>query len=133
MVDYKSPSVVDDVVKGIIAAGGKYVGAYDAISVQDQSYKHVLPIIEKLGGGNLAVVLGAPENKPDNVKVLNVFGISDITHQIWSDYFTKALESGTLKCLPEPLVVGKGLDSVQKGLDENKKGVSAKKVVIELE
>ena len=67
------------------------------------------------------------------MKVCNVFGINDLTHSIWEGYVTKALEQGKLKCVPEPMVVGKGLDSVQKGLDENKKGVSAKKVVVELE
>lgn len=86
-----------------------------------------------MGGGNLAVVLGPPKNLASNVKALNVFGINDLTHRIWAEYVTKALESGELKCLPEPLIVGKGLENVQKGLDENKKGVSAKKVVIELD
>lgn len=85
-----------------------------------------------MGGGNLAVTLGGPENKPDNVKVGGVFGLNENTHILWKEFITPALESGVLKALPEPLVVGKGLESVQKGLDENKKGVSAKKVVIEL-
>lgn len=48
-----------------------------------------------------------------------------------ADYINPALEQGKLQCLPEPLVIGKGLDAVQKGLDKNKEGVSAKKVVIE--
>jgi len=55
-----------------------------------------------------------------------------MTHQIWRDWVPKALETGLLKCVPEPLVVGKGLEHVQKGFYENKKGVSAKKVVVEL-
>ena len=119
-------------VNAVKAAGGDFVGCYDAISLQDQSYKYVLPMLEKLGGGNLAVVLPPPENPPSSVKSAHVFGINKMTHPLWADYVTKALEGGQLKCLPEPLVVGKGLESVQKGLDENKKGVSAKKVVVEL-
>lgn len=133
VVDYKSSNVVDEVVSAVKSVGGTFSGTYDAISEQDKSYKHVLPILEQLGGGSLAVVLGAPENPPNNVKICNVFGINDLTHAIWSDYVTKALEQGKLKCVPEPLVVGKGLGNVQKGLDENKKGVSAKKVVVELD
>jgi hypothetical protein len=46
---------------------------------------------------------------------------------------TEALEKGKLLPIPEPLIVGKGLERIQEGLDTNKKGVSAKKVVIELE
>ena len=124
--------MVEDVVNAVKATGGEFVGVYDAISVQDQSYKDTVPILEKLGGGSLAVVLQGPEAVPSSIKVGQIFGINKLTHPLWRDYFTKALESGQIRPLPEPLIVGKGLESVQKGLDENKKGVSAKKVVIEL-
>ena len=132
MFDYKSSSVVDDVVNAVKSSGDTFAGIYDAISVQDQSYKYVLPMLEKLGGGNLAIVLGPPANPPSNVKIGPIFAVSKDTHTLWENYVPKALEGGQLKCLPEPMVVGRGLESVQKGLDQNKKGVSAKKVVIEL-
>ena len=132
MISYKSDSVVDDVVSAVKKAGGTFAGVYDAISVADQSYKYVLPMLEKLGGGNLAVVLQAPENVPSNVKVGKIFAINELTHKLWAEYVPEALASGQLKCLPEPMIVGKGLESVQEGLDANKKGVSAKKVVVEL-
>ena len=132
MINYKSASVVEDVVKAVERSGSTFAGIYDCISLADQSYKHVLPILEKLGGGNLAIVLQPPENVPSNVKVGGVFAVNDLVHEFWSDFITPALESGLLKCVPEPFVVGKGLESVQKGLDENKRGVSARKVVIEL-
>ncbi|KAK3678416.1 hypothetical protein LTR78_001713 [Recurvomyces mirabilis] len=130
--DYKKDSIVDDVVNGVKSVGGDFVGVYDAISLQDQSYDKVLPICEKLGGGVVPVVLGGPEKKPANVKTAQVFGINELTHSIWENYVTSALEAGKLQCLPEPMIVGKGLGSVQAGFDANKKGVSAKKVVIEL-
>ncbi|EMC93484.1 hypothetical protein BAUCODRAFT_125342 [Baudoinia panamericana UAMH 10762] len=132
-VDYKSSSVVEDVVSAVEKLGGEFAGCYDAISLPDQSYKYTIPIIEKLGGGVLAVVLGPPENPPSSVKAASVFGINEMTHKIWEEYVTPALEQGKLKCLPEPLVVGKGLESVQAGFDKNKAGVSARKVVIELQ
>ena len=124
--------MVDDVVHAVQSAGGDFVGVYDSIAENGKSYDYVLPILERLGGGSLAVVLGPPESPPSNVKVGGIFGVSELTHQLWRDFLTQALESGQIRPLPEPFVVGKGLDSVQKGLDENKKGVSAKKVVIEL-
>jgi hypothetical protein len=129
--DYKSASVVDDVVSAVKKTGGAFAGVYDAISLED-SYKYCIPIIEKLGGGALATVLPGPQSLPSSVKSGQVFGINENTHVLWKEFITPALEKGVLKCLPEPLVIGKGLESVQKGLDENKKGVSAKKVVIEL-
>lgn len=131
VVDYREASAVDDVVKAVKSVGGDFVGVYDAISNED-SYKSVLPIAEKLGGGSVAVTLPPPKDVPSGVKIGNVFGINSNTHPIWESYITPALQQGKLRCVPEPLVVGKGLDSVQKGLDTNKKGVSAKKVVIEL-
>lgn len=124
--------MVDDVVNAVKSVGGSFAGVYDAISIEDQSFKYVLPMLEKLGGGSLGVVLGPPENFPSSVKVGKIFGMNEVTYPLWSDYLSKAMESGAIKCLPEPMVVGKGLGSVQKGLDENKKGVSAKKVVVEL-
>lgn len=48
------------------------------------------------------------------------------------EFVTKALENGQLKCLPEPLVVGKGLESLQEALEKSKAGVSARKLVVEL-
>lgn len=109
-------------------------GIYDAISLPDQSFKYNIPILEKLGGGPLATVLPGqgPKDVPASVKAGEVFGLNSLTHNLWAEYMTPALESGQLKCLPEPHVVGNGLEHAQAGLDLNKKGVSAKKVVIEV-
>lgn len=130
-VDYKDPSIVEDVVSAVKSVGGEFLGIYDAISTED-SYKHTVPIVEKFGGGSLATVLPPPEKGPESVKFGSVFGINEVTHPLWREYLVPALEQGKLKAVPEPMVVGKGLESVQKGLDTNKAGVSAKKVVIEL-
>ncbi|KAK4499172.1 hypothetical protein PRZ48_009685 [Zasmidium cellare] len=131
-LDYNTPSIVDDVVKAIKSVGGDFAGIYDAISVE-ASYKYVLPIAEKLGGTNVATTLPPPQDLPALVKAANVFAINkDVNGPLWEKYVTPALEQGKLKAVPEALVVGKGLESVQKGFDTNKAGVSAKKVVVEL-
>lgn len=132
MIDYNTPSVVDDVVYAAKAAGGVFAGAYDAIADPDRSYKYILPIMELLGGGNLVTVHKGPEKFPDCVSIGYILGFHEITHPIWIHYLTKALEVGRLICLPEPVVVGSGLESIQRAIDEHKKGVSAKKLVIEL-
>ena len=106
---------------------------YDAISVPEQSYRYIFPLLQRLGGGNVAIVLpDFEESIPDNVKIGRVIAVDPMTQPFWVEYIPKALESGQLQCLPEPFVVGKGLESIQEGVDANKKGVSAKKVVVEL-
>jgi len=132
-IDYNKSFVVEDVVKTIQSVGGDFQGIYDAISTQN-SYKYVLPIAEKLGGANIVTTLPPPEILPAGIKFGNIISPIDptVSGPVWEHYITPALEQGKLKCLPEPLMVGKGLSSIQKGLDTSKAGVSAKKVVIEL-
>ena len=80
----------------------------------------------------MAVVLVPPEERPSGVSIGHVLGLSPLTLGLWHSYISQALEEGKLKCMPPPLIIGKGLEAIQSGLDENKNGVSAKKVVIEL-
>lgn len=131
MVSYKSSSAADDIVSAVKSAGGTFVGVYDCISLPE-SYNITVPVLEKLGGGQLPTVLPGPENVPSGVKTGSVFAINPVTHPLWKDYVLPALEQGKLRFLPEPMVIGKGLEKVQEGCEANKKGVSAKKVVIEL-
>ncbi|KAH7403595.1 chaperonin 10-like protein [Cadophora sp. MPI-SDFR-AT-0126] len=131
--DYNDPLVVDHVVQATRAANPiDFVGILDAIS-QEESYKIVIPILEKLGSGNLATVLAAPSNVPVASKANYIEGINNIVDPLWANFISPALEQGKLKCLPEPYVIGRGLESVEKGCLANKKGVSAKKIVVELE
>ena len=118
---------------------GQFAGIYDAIATPD-TFKVTYAVIEKLGGGSLTYVLEAPEDlkKPDNLKAYHIFGAAihlktpEIVDAVWQSFLPPALETGTIKALPEPLVVGKGLEAIQKGLDRQKEGVSAQKVVISL-
>lgn len=127
--DYNDSNVVDDVVKAV----GKdtFAGIYNAISTED-TYKIALPILEKLGGGNMATSQPPPEKLPEKVNAAQMFGEGDHSAPVWQKFVTKALESGQLKCLPEPMVIGRGLQSLQEAMDRVKAGMSAKKVVIEL-
>lgn len=56
---------------------------------------------------------------------------NEIGPMIHIDYLPKAMEKGFVP-VPEPLVVGKGLETIQKAVETQKKGVSARKVVVEL-
>lgn len=133
-VDYRQPSVVGDVVKAVQPAGGNFIGIIDCVSSPDDSVQHCIAVLEQLGGGELGLLLPdmLPPKVPASVRVINVFGVNDISHRFWKDFITSALEQGKLKCAPESLVVGEGLESLQKALDVQREGVSAKKVVVTL-
>ena len=51
---------------------------------------------------------------------------------VYEDFLPNALEAETFVPAPEPLVSGKGLESVQGAVDLHQKGVSARKVVVSL-
>jgi NADPH:quinone reductase-like Zn-dependent oxidoreductase len=138
VIDYNSSSVADDIVSAIKDTGAEFAGVYDSISLPE-TFKHCFEVLQKAGGSkNMATVLPPPEDKPSGINAQGVFAITIATQHkevgdaVWQKFVPGAIESGDLRCLPEPLVVGQGLESVQKGLDKNKAGVSAKKVVIEL-
>ena len=129
--DYREQGIVDAVVEAVKRTG-TFAGILDCISLPGQSYEHCVAIIQKLGGGPLAAVLPEGPEAAEGVAVSHVWGMGPITHPYWSDYITPALESGTLQCLPPPLIIGEGLDSLQKGVDRSRKGVSAQKIVVKL-
>ncbi|EHK97627.1 GroES-like protein [Glarea lozoyensis ATCC 20868] len=129
--DHKDASVVDKVVEAVTKSGLEFVGIFDAIASPD-TYNRDLAILSKLGGGHLACVHPPPPEVPENVKAGMIFAVNDIATPVWKDYVTSALESGKLKCLPKPNVVGKGLEHVNKALEMSKAGVSATKLVVEL-
>jgi len=127
--DYRSGTLVDDVVKAV--GKDQFVGVYDAISTEE-TYSRDLAILAALGGGELACSHHPPKDLPGNVKAGFMFGLGDFEFPVWENYVTPALEQGKLKTLPEPLVVGRGLENVQAALDRAKSGVSGRKVVVEL-
>jgi NADPH:quinone reductase-like Zn-dependent oxidoreductase len=128
--DYKDPSFVEKVIAAAKASEG-FVGIVDAVC-SPETYANDLAILEALGGGHLACVHPPPEKVPENVKAGMIFAVNDAATPVWRDYVTPALEAGKLKCLPPPLVVGKGLEFIQTALERCGAGVSATKVVVEI-
>ncbi len=53
--------------------------------------------------------------------------------RLWGGFLPGALGNGAIRPLPEPLVVGRGLDAVQEGIDRQRAGVSARKVVVSID
>ena len=130
--DHKDPSVVEKVVQAALASQSEFIGIFDAISTAE-TYARDLAILEKLGGGHLACVHPPPaDGVPSNVKTGMIFAVNDVATPVYRDFVTPALQSGKLKCLPPPTVVGKGLEHVNDALKKSKAGVSATKLVVEL-
>jgi NADPH:quinone reductase-like Zn-dependent oxidoreductase len=132
--DYKDPKVAHDIIAAL--EGTDFAGVCDTIGTPDAAAAWA-PVYEKLGG-RYGSVLPKAKGIPEGMEGSTVFGPSValedkyIGDVVWAKWVPEALEKGTLKAVPEPLVVGKGLDAVQKGYEEQKKGVSFRKVVIEL-
>ncbi|KAF2649699.1 GroES-like protein [Lophiostoma macrostomum CBS 122681] len=129
--DHKDPSVVDKVIEAVRASGNEFVGIFDAVSTEATT-PHDLAILAALGGGHLVCTHPPPPNVPKNVKAGMIFAVNDIATPIWKNFVTPALQSGKLKCLPPPTVVGKGLDKIQEALKKSAAGVSGTKLVVEL-
>lgn len=134
-LDRKDPSLVDRVVETVRKSGKEFIGIVDAIATSD-TIPTDLKILERLSGGHLAMThphMGK-EPVPGNVKAGMVWpgGATETTGPVWRDFVAPALETGKLKCLPPPTVVGTGLEHIQEALGMSKEGVSGTKLVVEL-
>lgn len=130
--DHKDPDITSKVVDAVKASAAEFVGIFDAVSAPE-TYARDLQILEQLNGGYLACVHPPPtDNIPSDVRTGMVFAVNDVVAPVFRDYVTPALQSGKLKCLPPPTVVGKGLDHVNEALKRCKAGVSGTKLVVEL-
>lgn len=160
--DYKSPSVVEDIVKALensTVAGAFAIGSY--------SVEACISILGKCKGSRRFIAqasanlpkTGLPSSllgwvpfgatmayhgvnstikaKQNGVTVKFIWGSDPAWNElgplVYRDYLPQALIEKKFIPAPEPLIVGTGLEHVQKGLDLNLKGVSAQKVVVKLE
>ncbi|KAI9034990.1 zinc-binding alcohol dehydrogenase family protein [Aspergillus affinis] len=133
--DYKSPSVVEDIVKEL--QGSEIAGIYDAITT-DQSLEPVAAIARLIGSHDIATV-NYRESSPEgvNFKMVICYALAFSPHEkigeaVWGEFVPKALASGQLQAKLDPFVVGHGLSEIQRAVDLQKAGISAKKVVVTL-
>ncbi|KAF2160347.1 hypothetical protein M409DRAFT_37754 [Zasmidium cellare ATCC 36951] len=131
VVDYKAASAVEDVAR--MLKGKKVVGALDCIG--GEATEMTAKAMEDVDGVR-KVITSKPPNEAtiEGVEVHFVdgahFGQSDVAEKIYGGFLFDALNSGSYLAAPEPLVVGKGLESVQEGVDVVMKGMSARKAVV---
>ena len=130
--DRRDPTLIAKIVEAVQNTELGFVGIFDAISTPE-NYEQDLAILRNLGGGHLACTHPPPtEDVPSSVKTGMIFAINDVVAPVFRGFVTPALQSGQLKCLPEPTVVGRGLEFVNEALKMSKAGVSATKLVVEL-
>jgi len=130
--DYHSPSITQellDVFKDKVIAG--------AFAILPGSAEPCLEVVQKTEGNKFVVfALPPPDKLPEGISAKFVFGSTlknnEVSGVIFEDFLPKALAQGKYVCAPEPLVVAKGLESVQTGFDRIKKGMSAQKGIITL-
>ncbi|KAF2101536.1 quinone reductase [Rhizodiscina lignyota] len=132
--DYKSETVVDDILKAL--EGKTSVGVMDAWSRDPFPGKSAELAMKLKGNSFLQTVFPSillPKEVPEGLTLGHVSGMhADVVSAVWGDWMPKALAAGTLKCAPEPLVVGQGLEEVQTAFDHGAFSTSAQKLVVEL-
>ncbi|KAH6838614.1 chaperonin 10-like protein [Chaetomium sp. MPI-CAGE-AT-0009] len=139
VVDYRSPTVVDDLAAAAKQAGVKIAFAVDSISTND-TFPLVTDVLARFDGPKkVAHLLPWPENvaKPEDVQAQWVQGTRiwverrDLAVLVFNNSLTRWLEKGDI--VPGAVrVIDGGLNGLQTGLDVLRKGVSGEKLVVEL-
>lgn len=160
VLDYRSPSVVADLVDaiggaevaGVVAVGtgssepavavAAATGARRVALMSPSVSFGQLPrragpstafvgVISRLVRDNVALQLRARRR---GIRARYVWGSSLMTNEVgpmlWRDYLPAALAEDRHRPAPAPEIVGEGLESVQTALDRLRAGVSARKLVV---
>jgi NADPH:quinone reductase-like Zn-dependent oxidoreductase len=133
--DYKSATITTDLITAF--QGKKSAGAF---AIQRGSEVVCFEVISKIEGTKFVACAMpvVPDQVPEGIsaKFINASDVAspdEVGKMIWTDFLPAALEKGKFKCLPEPLVVGQGLEKVQEAIDKGKAaGASAQKLIVTL-
>jgi NADPH:quinone reductase-like Zn-dependent oxidoreductase len=133
--DYSSSTAIADIVAAL--KGKKFRGAF---AIHPGAEGPCFEIASQVEGHKFVscAMPVKPEQVPQGVSAKfimagRVAAANEVGVMIWNKFLPAALENGTFKCLPEPLVVGKGLDKLQEAVDKGKTGTkSAQKLVVTL-
>ncbi|KAJ5624679.1 hypothetical protein N7510_000988 [Penicillium lagena] len=135
VLDYHSANIVEELVLAL--RDRELAGAFDCIGFS--ATKTTAAVVAASQGAKRVVStkpVPADLNPPEGVTVKQCRGDAlrdnHIGKAIYEDFLPQALKTRSFVPAPEPLVAGKGLESVQGALEVLQKGVSAKKVVVVL-
>ena len=132
--DYNSKTIVNELVA---ALKDKTTAGVFCAAEGDEVFKACVETLLKTNGAKfIAACRLPPQNVPDGISFKLILGSalkdSEVSKVIFDDFLPQALAEGKFVAAPDPQVVGKGLDYMQKALDLQKAGVSAKKIVVSL-
>ncbi|RWA03699.1 hypothetical protein EKO27_g11407 [Xylaria grammica] len=131
--DYHSPTVHEELLSAFKPK--TLAGVMDCIGAP--AWGICVDVALKTPGNKFVATTkrGFPD-PPDGVSLNAIFGLTikddEISRVIYEDFLPKALEAGSFKPAPEPLIVGQGLESIQAAVDLHRAGVSAQKIVVKL-
>ncbi|KAI1319245.1 GroES-like protein [Xylariaceae sp. FL0255] len=148
--DYRAPDVASDLKAAFAESGdmtcvGTLAVSEDAFnlacdvlsSLSDQAHKNGDRDNSKI---KIATVLPPPSTSiptgigPIFVQARRGVGSAELSKTLYEKFLPDGLATGMYKCVPGPLVVGTGLESVQAALERGKRGgVSCTKLVVSLE
>lgn len=57
---------------------------------------------------------------------------SEVGRHVWGKWLPSALQQGSIKWVPKPVVYGKGLEQLQDAINRNFEGVSGEKIVVDM-
>lgn len=162
VVDHGSPTAVDDLVAavggrrvvGAVALGTTSTAAcievlrrtggtvlamastpvsLAGVAGRRRLFPAMLPVFTRIGLTTVALALRA---RRAGIRAAFVWGSSlrddDLGPELWGRVLPEGLADGTIRPVPEPLVVGHGPGAVQGAIDRQRAGVSARKVVVTL-
>jgi len=139
--DYRSKTVVSDIVDAAQKAGKHIPFVLDAIS-EVGTFEPCSEVLERSmeGSKTLITTLPWPQDKPhpDGVEVQFLPGFilwteeKQLSTWLFHDYLPSVLENRLIVPSPKVQVVEGGLESVQTAMDKLKAGVSCTKLVIKL-
>lgn len=120
--DYSSPSVVEDIVNGL--KGYKVVGIFNAIGGESSGIACngvISQVKTPASRRHVATVPPVPSSIPDGVTVEALGSAATMFFDdrkttalyIWQEFLPEALANGAVRAVPEPLVVGTGLEKVR--------------------
>jgi hypothetical protein len=123
-------------LSGVGELEGVYCAIYSEFAIQACARIADKLAVRKQVGTVMPPGLPIPGNLPDGVEILINdrihFGSTETGKVLWTEWLSGALEDGSMKCMPHPEVIGKGLERIQDAVDAIGKGVSGKKLVVEL-
>lgn len=139
VLDYRSPTVGRDLLAAF--AGKTTAGALANAGLDREGYPGIVEmcaaVVRSCPGKKFVAMTMVPYWGPSCEGVQFKFveplrGAEALASSVFHDFLGEALQRGSFRPVPEPEVVGHGLDSVQGAMDVLKAGVSAKKIVVAL-